>query len=103
MMRRAAFATVFLGIGLGCGGLAQDVRQGAERSFDQQFRKTFVGACVAQSLGPVDPGLQRQVCGCVADELVHTKTPTELADLITSPTLPEIQPVIETCTRKLAR
>ena len=103
-MSRFGVAAALLGVCLGCsGGFVQNIRQNGERRFDQQFRTTFIGACVSQSVGPVDPALQRQVCSCVADELVHTKTPSELAGLITSPSLPEIQPVLESCTHKLAR
>lgn len=108
MVRRIGIAAGVLGVCLGCSGelgneLRTGVEQGAERSFDRQFRATFTSACMAQTVGPVEPDLQRRVCGCVADELVITKTPSELAGLISSPSLPEIQPVIEACGRKLAR
>lgn len=102
MVRRCLVSAVFLAFCLACSGdWVQGVKAGAEQGFDKKFRSTFVTACTQQSAGNLDPDLQRRVCSCVADELVNSKTPAELADLITSPTVPEVQPILEACARKL--
>ena len=67
----AVAAAVALGLGLGCSGMGEAF----ERGFDREFHDAFVERC-APTGSDED---HRRACACVADELVATRSPSELS------------------------
>lgn len=90
-----AFLSLFL---LGCAGCCSGFTEGFEQGFNEDFgpsfKKSFVESCAGEVQGG-PPGQAEAQCGCMADRMLATHTPTELMTLSVSAGSPEFQVMIE--------
>lgn len=84
--------TAGMALGCLCGGPKFN------EDFEQGFRTSFIDSCAPAG----SPAEQTQMCTCVANKVVNTKTPAELTAMLADPE-EAVRPFVEICGKKMAR
>jgi hypothetical protein len=93
MVRSAVVGLLVVGVSLGCAGTEQ-----FNEDFEAGFHKSFLENCAPAG----SSSDQVQLCTCVADRVVGTKTPAELTAMLADPEA-AVAPFVEKCSKKLSR
>lgn len=80
-------------VSLGCAGSTE-----FNKNFEEGFHKSFIESCAPAGA----TAEQTQMCTCVANKVVNTKTPAELTAMLADPE-EAVRPFVEICSKKMSR
>lgn len=92
-MVRTGLVSFVIVLLLGCAGSTE-----FNESFEKGFHDSFIESCAPAGA----PAEQKQMCTCVANKVVKTKTPAELTAMLADPE-EALKPFVEICGKKMSR